>query len=252
MCSQALTCPDNSHYNICTDTMILLNQIFWGFLVAAESQTCVLSHNRSGWWPEAVKLQKDRESSLYDFCIIFQVFQIHTIALCKDPDPYSLNCAWTVWSPFTSNACKKKQLGHAVNLSFCVLWINKWTRVLKETRMSKLWQNYLLKISISTLYTLRMWSLKVCIFVYLSPWCNHIILFWYRSCIWLSHVSLTSSWLTKDCWRPEGKGVSARITLTPRPPPVPFLTDFSAEVSKRTTGSACIHTAVEKLKNQLW
>ncbi len=110
MCSQALTCPDNSHYNICTDTMILLNQIFWGFLVAAESQTCVLSHNRSGWWPEAVKLQKDRESSLYDFCIIFQVFQIHTIALCKDPDPYSLNCAWTVWSPFTSNACKKSSL----------------------------------------------------------------------------------------------------------------------------------------------
>ncbi len=220
MCSQALTCPDNSHYNICTDTMskqmILLNQIFCGFLVAAESQTCVLSHNRSGWWPEAVKLQKDRESSLYDFCIIFQVFQIHTIALCKDPDPYSLkNCAWTVWTPFTSNACKKTAWT-AVNLSICVLWINKWIWVLKETRMGKLWQNYFFKSQFFVCWKSpflhgTLWECDPWRFVYFTCLLDAIIL----SCFDIGHASdsvtsLTSGWLMKDCWRPEGKGVTAK------------------------------------------
>lgn len=102
------------------------------------------------------------------------------------------------------------------------------------------------------------WSLKVCIFIFLAPWRHDDLVFEYRSCIWLTHVSLSSSWLTKDCWSPVGKAVTpqllygAKITLTRRVPPVPFLTDFSAEVSKGTTGSAGIHAAVEKLKNQLW
>lgn len=61
-----------------------------------------------------------------------------------------------------------------------------------------------------------LWECDPWRFVYLSAWfLDAIILsyFEYRSCIWLTHVSLTSSWLTKDCWRPEGKGVTAKITL---------------------------------------